>query len=499
MDTPTDWSAESNALRARLAHIAKGRTKAEIARKTNTSITNVVRYLAGTRMLTEFSVAVIKGLGVNPAWWLAGEGTPWLADITAGTGNMAGNVLELVEAMNAVSRMRLGALAQKTHLKVLRELNDALGTYDRLRAKLNVQSRGMFEQLLGDLTRSLDKFKVNPAGELLKAAQQVARLCDDPQLHRQLLVQQARFHYTQLDFEQALACQRRLVMLLLSQDGQPDEAGCQNAVNLVLTLFTLARYDQALRSCEAALQLMPAQARQWTARTVLVFLKGRLLAEQGDLLPGLALMTGELARGGPPEPAMRVWVLAHLLRANLVRPVDAFHFGEDSPAKPLVILEHACWLEDTGFLQQACDFWAEPRFNQLGDLARPRVLGPILLRAMTRKDRSALSDFEAMHPSSLDDCRLYPQVFATQLHRALGDRRQALRAFQAARRKLAETPKGQHIGLLTQATHHRNALWLDKAVKPEDIAAARQFFETHLARGFACFKIMAGPEALKRS
>lgn len=484
--TTTDWDAESQALRGRLKQLAQGRTKAEIARKTNTSITNVARYLAGTRMPTEFSVAVIKGLGVNPAWWLAGEGTPYVADITAGTGSMAGNVLELVEAMNAVSKMRLGALAQKTHLKVLRELNDALGTYDRLRAKLNVQSRDLFAQLVGDLSRSLDKFKVQPAAELLKAAQQVARLCDDPDLHRQLLVQQARYHYTQLEFDKALGCQRRLVTHLLAEDGLAGESGCQNAVNLVLTLFTLSRYDEALRTCEAALKLMPPAARGWTAFTVLMFLKGRLMAEQGDLLPGLAIMTGELGRGGPPEPAMRVWVLAQLLRANLVRPLDAFAFGDDSPAKPLVILEHACWLEDPAFLKRACDFWQDPRFDQLGDLARPKVLGPLLLRAMTTKDRTVIREFGAMHERCLDDCRLYPQVFVTQLHRALGDRKAALRAFENARRNLAAIPDGRHIGLLTRATHHRNALWLN-----QHEAEARKFFADHMARGFACFRGLA--------
>ncbi|MCL4732125.1 MAG: helix-turn-helix transcriptional regulator, partial [Planctomycetes bacterium] len=236
MADTVNYDAESAALRARLAQLARGRTKAEIARKTGTSITNVARYLAGTRMPTEFSVAVIKGLGVNPAWWLVGEGTPYVADITAGTTAMAGNLLELVEAMSAVSRMRLGALAQKNHLKVLRELNDALGTYERLRDRLNQQSRGIFEQLLADLDRSLENFKVQPAAELLKAAQQVARLCDAPDLHRQLLVQQARYYYAQVDFERALACQRRLVMHLLGDDGLATEQGCQNAVHLVLTL-----------------------------------------------------------------------------------------------------------------------------------------------------------------------------------------------------------------------------------------------------------------------
>jgi hypothetical protein len=194
---------------------------------------------------------------------------------------------------------------------------------------------------------------------------------------------------------------------------------------------------------------------------------------------------------------MRVWVLAHLLRANLVRPQDAFAFGEDSPAKPLLIMEFACWLEDAEFLKRACDYWHEPRFDQLGDLARPKVLAPLLLRALAAKDRAVIRQFEAMAPGCLDDCRLYHDVFLTQLHRALGDRKAARRAFEAAGRALQGTPPGQHVGLLTMATHHRNALWLARrdGGPQREAEAAGEFFAAHQARGFACFRGLenAGP------
>ncbi|MCL4729477.1 MAG: hypothetical protein KJ044_03435, partial [Planctomycetes bacterium] len=280
-----------------------------------------------------------------------------------------------------------------------------------------------------------------------------------------------------------LACQRRLVMHQLGDDGLANVQGCKNAVDLVLTLFTLARYDEALRTCEAALKLMPPAARGWTAWSLLEFLRGRLMAELGDLLPGLQVMTGELARGGPPEPAMRVWVLAHLLRAGLVRPQDAFSYGDDSPAKPLVILDYACWLEDRDYLARACDFWRDPRFDQLGDLGRPAVFGPLLLRAMTAKDPGVVSEFQSALPGYLDDCPRYPQVFVTQLYRVLGNRKAARQAFAAAKRQMRQAPAGQHTGLLTLATHHRNALWLG-----QDDAEARKFFADHVARGFACFR-----------
>ncbi len=317
-----NWKTEATALRERLAHLAKDRTekdrtKAEIARKTATSPTNVVRYLGGTRMPTEFSAALVKGLGVNPAWWLTGEGTPFLADVTAGTTAMGGNLLELVEAMNAVTRMKLGALAGKQHLKVLRELNDALDAHERLRAKLNEHSRGIFEQLLADIERCLNEYKVQPAAGLLKAAEQVGRLCDDTELHRKLLSYQASYFAFVRDLGKALPFQRKLLQRLLADSGAPDEAGLRNAVNLVLTLMTLSRLPEAQRVCEAVLKLAPPATPRWSALALLAFLKGRLMAEHGELLPGLAIMTRELAAGGgPTEPNMRLWLTQHLLRAG---------------------------------------------------------------------------------------------------------------------------------------------------------------------------------------
>jgi hypothetical protein len=94
-----------------------------------------------------------------------------------------------------------------------------------------------------------------------------------------------------------------------------------------------------------------------------------------------------------------------------------------------------------------------------------------------------VSEFQSALPGYLDDCPRYPQVFVTQLYRVLGNRKAARQAFAAAKRQMRQAPAGQHTGLLTLATHHRNALWLG-----QDDAEARKFFADHVARGFACFR-----------
>jgi hypothetical protein len=498
MEPVPDWDNEASALRARLAILAKGRTRSEIARSTGTSITNVSRYLAGTRMPTEFSVAVIKGLGVNPAWWLAGEGTPFVADINAGTEALAGNLLELVEAINAVSKMKLGTLAGKRHLRVLRELNDALGAHERLRNKLNQHSRGIFEQILNDLNKSLEAYNVQQAQGLLQAAQQVARLCDDAGLHQKLLYMQSMYYAFLQQLDESLACQRRLMVMLLAGDGTFTEDACRNAVNLVLTLMTQSRLKEALRFCEATLKLITPGTPRWSALALLMFLQGRLQAELGDLLPGLAIMTRERALGGGlTEPNMRIWLTQHLLRAAMLRPVDAFGYGDDTPVKGLVIMDHACWLEQAEFLQRAVDYANRPEFNRMGELTRPEHLGPYLLRALVRKDRKAAAEYEAAHRRCTEDHKHYPQVFLAQLHRLAGDAAAARKAFAAAEKQFSSLPAEQHVGVLTRATHHRNALWLAESGRGMNAqaAAAREFFTKHMAAGFACFKDVAASHA----
>ena len=124
-------STSAEAVRGRLNILTENHAQAEIARRTGFPPANVHRFLKGGKIPADFCGAVVREFGINPAWLLTGEGAPRLSDVTEGTMRMAGNVLELVEAMSAVARMRLGSLTGKHHLRVLRELNDALEDHER--------------------------------------------------------------------------------------------------------------------------------------------------------------------------------------------------------------------------------------------------------------------------------------------------------------------------------------------------------------------------------
>ena len=56
---------------------------------------------------------------------------------------------------------------------------------------------------------------------------------------------------------------------MLSAAGAPDEYALRNAVNLILTLMTLARLPEAQRVCEATLKLVPPKTHRYSALALL--------------------------------------------------------------------------------------------------------------------------------------------------------------------------------------------------------------------------------------
>lgn len=474
-----------HALRQRLLMLLKHHSRTALAAKTGTSLANVSRYASGTRMPASFCAALITGLGVNPAWLLTGEGTPFTADVTAGTQKMAGNLLELVEGMNAVTRMRLGSLAGKHHLKVLRELNEALTRYEGLRAKLNEHSREIFSGMLGDLRRALERMDLDRAVEIRKAAQQVARLSEDEPLLREFARLQAHVEFLQRNYGHALEFQRQVFLQSVLSRRPLAESDFEELARHALTLKQMLRARDALTVIDVALRLLRDDAALGVAHWMR-FLRGELLADTGDLRQGLAAMLEHYPKlAGKRKSAGEASLMLAFLASGTMSFAQALSFGADIETKAQLLVNFAVCMEDLGALKTALDYRSSAR---VAKVARPDAGDGAhrLLRA-ARGDRSALVEHAAQFAQESGkhtpaQTRAIWLIDLCQLARVCGWRQKAGEYFAAAARALREMPGDCVLPFTIEGVHWRNALELSI-----DVSRAHDWLKRKVSKGFACF------------
>lgn len=462
-------------MRARIEAVAREHTLSEVARRCGTSVANVSRYVAGTRVPAEFCSALIRSFNLNPAWLMTGEGSPSLADITAGTVSMAGNVLELVEAMNAVTRMRLGALTGKHHLRVLRELNEALLRYEELRASLNRHSAPIFRKLLDDLAAALNDMQVERAEEIRKAAAQVERLCDEPELSLRFTRLQAHVESLSLNAERGLYYQQKVLRDLVTRGHIADESDCEPFLRLALMLSDMGRVRDALGVTSAFSALAGPRARGWGHYHEIQFLRGMLMGECGRLQTGLKLMQRHIGGArGRRYKAGRCMLLRAQLYAGLLTFEEALHVAPDIEPKGIFLLDTACWMQDGARLEAAIAHFDE----------HIQVLPGI-------EHAPALARATLLSLQGGDGCKQYlagvkgrgaeVQVNAGTLAGIQGDSRSARR--YAASALEAYGDREQQARILSRARLHR--LVLRTRVDAAAARHARRFFARLRKQGYA--------------
>lgn len=451
-------------LRARLQTIVDGSTQAEVARKTGTSMANVNRYLKGTRMPASFCTALVEGLNINPAWLLSGEGMPKIEDVTAGTAKMAGDILELVEAMNAVTQMRLGALTGRHHQKVLRELNDALIRMDTLRERLDEYSSDIFRKLLDDLGDALARMNLDRARDIQKAAAQVSRLSTDPAMQRDYIRKSTHIAYLSNEHEANLGLLRKVFFqALMGDDLTEDEA--QDAGRYALTLAQLNRRAEAERYTRAIIVLL--DDKDWPVLYWTRFSLAILMLDQGRVAEALPIMQENI---GHITGVRRAGAQANIGQAMLMLGVfsvpEAIAFGENVKAKATSILHFTAWTENVADLKAALKFAKTPSLKwRSGEKERILAFPTLLLKALTGGSVK-VAEINALAPSS-DDVRnnLSYLIRKTQILRLQGNIAPARKACAKVGKLLADNP----LLIITTATHYKNArlLGVDKASTDE--------------------------------
>ncbi|NUQ36189.1 MAG: helix-turn-helix domain-containing protein, partial [Planctomycetaceae bacterium] len=279
---------KDESLRARLNHIANDMSVRELAKRLDIPNQTLSRHLRKGSIPASLCRKLVEQLGVNPAWLLTGEGSPMLTDVPQVASGTASNLLELVEAMNAVTRMRLGALAGKEHLKVLRELNDALSRYESLRKRLSEVSRGTFDMLLAQVANALDKER-NPekARPLLDACAQISRMCDEPGAIAKYTKLRSRYANFTGDDDEAIRLLRALVLDYFFEHGELNREACNDFHGMIAGLLRTLRLREASAMGDAGVLFTSRNKSVRVEHAAIVEMAARVDIETGRLRRGL--------------------------------------------------------------------------------------------------------------------------------------------------------------------------------------------------------------------
>lgn len=243
-----DYNTE---LRKRLKFLVNHFGQAEVARRTTTAPSTLSRYLRDTRIPAEFVARAVEALELRPSWLLHGEEPPFASAVTEKSAEMASNLLEIVRAMQATSRMRIGAVFGSSDLRKLDELNKALHELNTLRHKLRAEFEDQYHALLESVHLTLARPDMSGADRLLRAAEVFAELCPDEDLKGLLRSCQSYYELRQGRPEQALRPHSQLLYWTLGELGPQDKTTFRHAINHVMLLVRLERRPEALRVCRA--------------------------------------------------------------------------------------------------------------------------------------------------------------------------------------------------------------------------------------------------------
>jgi tetratricopeptide (TPR) repeat protein len=487
--TTQTLNAHQKAIQGRLNELVTRHSQSGIARKTGAPRNKVNRYVHGARIPCEFAAALADGLGVNPHWFLTGEGGAEVGEVAPDTVRVADNLLELIRAMAAVEHMQLGALTGKHHLRVLRELSDAMRRYEKLRKQLNDRSTPVLRNVLADLRNAIDKRDTTRAGELCRTAEQLGRLCDDPSLALDLAALHARLALMDADLTGALDLARRVATLALHSGGNLGRAELEAMAGTVEALVRLGRVEEARRIAEASLVLATDETRSSDEALALTAELAFIQMHTGELRPGLQTVTGLSGKlaGGRGAHVDAIFTRG-LLFSGAIDVRAAIAFKGDSVDKAIIILAFALFTEDKDALTHSLAHWERTYQTRYADSVDggPRWRARMVLGALRGESTivpgvRAVLDAKAQGHEMLLDWR---SIIGAQIFRLLGNTTEAARYFRKADRNIAGLPAWFNMGVIWEARHMRNALALGNRTQ---VRNARDFFRCHIDLGYGCF------------
>lgn len=487
---------EDDEIRERLRALVEEHAQAKVARRTHTPQPSLSGYLRGRRIPADFCARIIREFGVNPNWLLTGEGAQYRSDVSGDVEKTGSNLLALIEAMDAVTRMTIGSLIGNDQRELLRNLNTRLAAHETLQASLEEQVRPVFEKLLDDLTRSLLADAAD-TDSLLAASTQISRLCKDPHLLTRYeglraAIESARgnrlasldarqqlfrrnFLEPQLNHSQFMedtnyaaslyhnfrireAYRVMTALIALRADQSDHEGYWQYMFTAGLTAAQLGNIEEALELLQRAYPRVPKENRLFDYPNLLNCL---LLAGTMDLAEAVA---AEQARVAEAEKTARLGSYAALTRFGI--SFDLCHLLEPIAAISIP------WLENE-----------ESTSGDLLGIQHRVLLGQLSLKAYLNSD-SIQQHLESRYRRD----RAIGNVFAAQAARSTEDPK-AKKFHEVAKNEFGSFEPEEDPPILLRFLHARNGLLLYSPGEPEHDEGG-QVLRTHLKQGYGCLRTL---------
>jgi hypothetical protein len=488
--------ADEAGIRDRLKRLLDGHSRAEIARKTGATAVNVGRYARGTRIPADFCASLVRSMGINATWLLVGEGISEIRDGGADP-RRARELLGLIDSINAVSRLQIGALAGNEHGRVLRDLREALETRERLERKLGAESSEMLERLLNTLSERFTAGDFKGSADLCQLAGQVARLSADKNLRLRLWEFEARLEAIQHRPQQAVEILRRITHQFVV-DGKMLTAESAALLNLhCFALANVGRNAEALRISDAAQAMAGPEVHDTQEWAAMQGARALYLMDGGRLRDAHATLNRVISRmGGFRRDYLRGLLQVALVLGGGMTIEDAIAAGPRIQSKAIWMVHLALVTERPKVLRLAAAHLAEvereTRREDSGWPARGRMFadliegkGPPKLAALAREMRNDIAEAPG-NPS----VEVGTEALVTLYARLAGKRTQAVAHMRETHRRVQATEIG-NVQIWVQAIHARNALALVKHRRGGD-ATIRSWAEALLTQhdeaGYGLFR-----------
>lgn len=371
---------------------------------------------------------------------------------------MAGDLLGMVQAMNSVTHVRVGALSGKHHEKVARELSDALRRCDDLRCRVGEHAKSVYAHVAGQLEKAMDKLDVDVADELMLAAEQIERLCFDDKVSSRHLELMTRLSILRYQFDSAYEYQRRLFCMPLGDAELDSDEFCIGAIRLTKILEFAGDNSKALKVAQVAMLLCEGNESKLFGYPMLASTAGALMVQDGKLFHGLQLQQRWVGKISSeiPRNAMSHKLMISMLFAGAMPPEDAFEWGDRGHIKALDMLNIALLRCEPKLLELAINYYHDlktPKHKVYERLKHSVLYAEAVLAALRGRRRIAAAKSSKAASSAPKRGR---PIFEALFHRAMNDKKRLVTAVEVSVERLSND--SLPLPLFLAAIHHKNVL-----------------------------------------